>query len=144
MRITKNRHIFNIKQNFLFRQGEGTEIPGYFFFDLMFEYFFGHPLDSTSRRQFALTGGYAFTDFKAQGQTITRLITDLANPPTRSLSPFSAYVTLTRCRGRNNIRLLKYFDEAVFRRHPNEDLREETDHLKELEKRSSNLVGIHM
>ena len=52
---------------------------------------------SIRRRQFALTGAYAFTDIKAQAQTIARLIADLANPPTGKLSPFSAYMTLSRC-----------------------------------------------
>ena len=88
---------------------------------------------SIYRRQFALTAAYAFTDIKAQGQTIPRLIADLAKPPTGHLSPFSTYVTLSRCRGRDNIRLLRDFDETLFLKHPNEDLREEMLRLKTLE-----------
>lgn len=34
------------------------------------------------RRQYALTGGYAFTDIKAQGQTIQVVVIDLRNTPT--------------------------------------------------------------
>jgi len=81
-----------------------------------------------------LTGAYAFTDIKAQAQTIPRLIADLANPPTEKLSPFSAYVTLSRCRGRDGIRLLRDFDEAIFLKHPNEDLKEEMGQLRKLER----------
>ena len=80
--------------------------------------------------QFALTGAYAFTDIKAQAQTIPWLIANLANPPTGKLSPFSVYVTLSRCRGRDGIRLLRDFDEAIFLKHPNEDLKEEMGWLR--------------
>jgi len=88
---------------------------------------------SVIRRQFALTAGYAFTDIKAQAQTIGRLIADLGKPPPMgTLSPFSAYVTLSRSRGRDTIRLLRNFDETLFTKHPNEDLKKEMGRLKEL------------
>jgi hypothetical protein len=35
-----------------------------------------------TRRQMAPTSGYAFTDYKAQGQTLEYVIVDLAKPPT--------------------------------------------------------------
>src|SRR6266542_73479 len=46
------------------------------------------------RRQYAMTAGYAFTDYKSQGQTIEYVIIDIGRPPTGSLSPFSVYVAL--------------------------------------------------
>jgi len=67
-----------------------------------------------------LTEAYAFTDIKAQAQIIPWLIADLANPPTRKLLLFSAYMTLSRCGGRDEIRLLRDFDKAIFLKHPNE------------------------
>jgi hypothetical protein len=72
---------------------------------------------SISRRQYALTGGYAFTDFKAQG-----LIADLRDTPTGKISSFSAYVTLSHSRGRDSIRLLSDFDDGTFMCYPNADL----------------------
>ena len=57
-----------------------------------------------------MTSGYAFTDYKAQGQTIEYVIIDIRKPPTRSLSAFSVYVALSRSRGRDTIRLLRDFD----------------------------------
>jgi len=51
---------------------------------------------SICRCQLALTPGYAFTDYKSQGQTIEYVLIDTSQPPSGSLSPFSAYVTLSR------------------------------------------------
>jgi len=53
---------------------------------------------SVVRQQYAITGGYAFADFKARGQTIEVVIIDL---PTGKISPFSAYRTLTQPRKRH-------------------------------------------
>jgi hypothetical protein len=85
------------------------------------------------REQFALTPAYAFTDYKSQGQTIENVIVDLTRPPSGKLSAFNAYVTLSRSRGRKNIRLLRDFDERLFTVHPHEDLRKEDGRLLELE-----------
>ena len=70
------------------------------------------------RRQMAMTPAYAFTDFKSQGQTLVAIFVDLAPPPKSGLSPFSAYVALSRSRGRDNIRLLRDFDDELFTNHP--------------------------
>ncbi|CAK5283389.1 unnamed protein product [Mycena citricolor] len=35
-----------------------------------------------TRRQYPLTGAYAFTDYRLQGQTLKRVIVDIAMPPT--------------------------------------------------------------
>ncbi|KAJ3574092.1 hypothetical protein NP233_g1995 [Leucocoprinus birnbaumii] len=79
------------------------------------------------RRQLALTQAYAFTDYKSQGQTIPCVVVDLAQPPDRGskLTPFSAYVALSRSRGRDTIRILRHYDESLFTTHPSEDLAEE-------------------
>jgi hypothetical protein len=82
-----------------------------------------------SRRQYALTGGYAFTDIKSQGQTIEVVVADLRNTPTGKISPFSTYVTLSRSRGRDTIRLLSDFDENLFKTHPDPDLEAEMQRL---------------
>ncbi len=74
------------------------------------------------RRQYAITGGYAFTDYKSQGQTIEHVIVDIGRPPSGKLSPFGAYVALSRSRGRDTIRLLREFDEELFQHHPSEHL----------------------
>ncbi|KAF4616631.1 hypothetical protein D9613_008796 [Agrocybe pediades] len=84
-----------------------------------------------TRRKYAITPGYAFTDYKSQGQTIEHIIIDIAKPPSGSLSPFGTYVALSRSRGRNNIRLLRDFDEN---NHPSEDLRKDMERITELDK----------
>lgn len=86
-----------------------------------------------TRRQFALTPGYAFTDYKAQGQTIEYVIIDIGRPPSGSLSAFGIYVALSRSRGRNTIRLLRDFDETLFQNHPSEDLRMDMMRLERLD-----------
>ncbi len=53
----------------------------------------------------------------------------LRDTPMGKISPFSAYVALSRSRGRNTIRLLGDFDEQLFKRHPNQDLAVEMERL---------------
>jgi len=79
-----------------------------------------------------VTAGYAFTDYKSQGQTIEYVIIDIGKPPTGTLSPFSAYVALSRSRGRDTIRLLRDFDDNLFQNHPSEALRKEMIRLEAL------------
>ena len=83
-----------------------------------------------TRRQYAMTAGYAFTDYKSQGQTIEYVIIDIGRPPTGSLSPFSVYVALSRSRGRDMIRLLRDFDPNLFQNHPSEALRQDMKRLE--------------
>lgn len=87
-----------------------------------------------TRRQLALTPGYAFTDYKSQGQTIEYVIIDIGRPPTGSLSAFGVYVALSRSRGRSTIRLLRDFDDVLFQNHPSEDLRLDMIRLEKLNK----------
>ena len=51
------------------------------------------------RRQLGVFPGYAFTDYKSQGQTMECVLVDISKPPSRALSPFSVYITLSRSRG---------------------------------------------
>jgi ATP-dependent exoDNAse (exonuclease V) alpha subunit len=85
-----------------------------------------------ARRQYTMTAGYAFTDYKSQGQTIEYVIIDIGKPPTGTLSPFSVYVALSRSRGRDTIRLLRDFNVNLFQNHPSEALRIEMNRLEEL------------
>jgi hypothetical protein len=89
----------------------------------------GIPVD---RQHIAITPAYAFTDFKSQGQTIESIIIDLGKPPMGSLTPFNAYVALSRSRGRKTIRLLRDFSEKLFTVHPNDELRKEDERLAAL------------
>ena len=52
-----------------------------------------------TRRQIPIVGAYAFTDYRSQGQTIPRLIVDLAPPPTGKLTQFNVYVAMSRSKG---------------------------------------------
>jgi hypothetical protein len=89
---------------------------------------------SIRRRQYTLTGAYAFTDYKAQGQTIEKVVIDLEEPASGgNLSPFNAYVALSRGRGRDSIRLLRDFTTNLFTTHPSEELREEMERLELLD-----------
>ena len=84
------------------------------------------------RSQYAMTAGYAFTDYKSQGQTIEYVIIDIGRLPTGSLSPFSVNVALSRSRGRETIRLLRDFDPNLFQNYPSEALREDMKRLERL------------
>ena len=88
------------------------------------------------REQMALTAAYAFTDYKAQGQTMECVLVDLGKPPTGALNGFNAYVALSRSRGRNTIRLLREIDSKLFTEHPSEILREEDVRLTRLERQT--------
>ncbi|KAG5220343.1 ATP-dependent DNA helicase [Salix suchowensis] len=54
---------------------------------------------TVKRRQLAMTPVYAFTDWKAQGQTMEHVIVDLAEPKANTLDGFHTYVALSRSRG---------------------------------------------
>lgn len=88
------------------------------------------------RKQFPLTPVYAFTDYKSQGQTMKCVIVDIGKPPSGSLTPFNAYIALSRSRGRDTIRLLRDFDDKLFTTHPSEELRQEDLRLTDLEEKT--------
>jgi ATP-dependent exoDNAse (exonuclease V) alpha subunit len=70
-----------------------------------------------------MTPVYAFTDYRSQGQTINPVLIDIGPPPSGGLTPFNAYVALSRGQSRENIRLLRDFDDKIFTEHPSEFLR---------------------
>ncbi|KAF8527303.1 hypothetical protein JB92DRAFT_2698590 [Gautieria morchelliformis] len=76
------------------------------------------------RRQLPLTAAYAFTDYKAQGQTLRPVIVDIGNPPSGGLNVFNAYVAISRGRSREMVRLLRDFNSCIFTNHPSLDLAE--------------------
>ncbi len=88
---------------------------------------------TAKRRQLALTPAYAFTDYKAQGQTIEYVIVDLDESTRNSLDPFHAYVALSRSRGRSTLRLLRGFRTELLTEHPSEHLIPEDDRLDALD-----------
>ena len=84
------------------------------------------------RRQYPITAAYAFTDYRSQGQTLPHVIIDIASPPTGTLTLFNLYVALSRSSGRDSIRLLRDFDENLFKRSHDTALMDEDDRLEEL------------
>jgi len=86
-----------------------------------------------SRTQLPITPAYAFTDYRSQGQTLERCIIDIGKPPTGELTPFNVYVALSRSWGRDNIRLLRDFEDRLFTQHPSEFLRQEDQRLAALD-----------
>jgi ATP-dependent exoDNAse (exonuclease V) alpha subunit len=93
----------------------------------------GKGLKTIRRRQLPVTPAYSFTDYRSQGQTISHSIIDIATPPSGGLTPFNVYVALSRGRGRDNIRLLRDFDEKLLMSHPCEYLRVEDERLMRLD-----------
>jgi hypothetical protein len=87
---------------------------------------------TVTRHQFPMSLAYALTDYRAQGQTIPRVYVDIASPPTGGLSLFSLYVALSRSSGRGTIRLLRDFDENLFKKTHSPALVEEDDRLGRL------------
>lgn len=84
------------------------------------------------RRQFPMTAAYAFTDYRSQGQTIPFVLVDIGTPPTGTLSLFNLYVALSRSSGRESIRLLRDFDDALFLKGHDPVLLAEDDRLESL------------
>ncbi|KAH7930558.1 hypothetical protein BV22DRAFT_1054729 [Leucogyrophana mollusca] len=66
-----------------------------------------------TRRQFPITSAYAFTDYRAQGQTISNSLVDIATPPSGGLTPFNIYVSLSRGHGRDNDERLAQLDSET-------------------------------
>ncbi|KAF9789431.1 hypothetical protein BJ322DRAFT_1177486, partial [Thelephora terrestris] len=80
-----------------------------------------------------ITGAYAFTDYRAQGQTIPYVVVDIAAPPTSGLSLFNLYVALSHSSGQETIRLLRDFDDDMFLQAHVAELLEEDEQLEELD-----------
>ena len=87
---------------------------------------------TVSRTQLPLTLAYAFTDYRAQGQTLEPVIVNIGPPPYGRLTPFNVCVALSRGTSRNNICLLRDFDISLLQQHPSEFLRLEDERLHNL------------
>ncbi|PSS08934.1 hypothetical protein PHLCEN_2v3424, partial [Hermanssonia centrifuga] len=85
------------------------------------------------RRQYPITPAYAFTDYRAQGQTLPYVVVDIATPPSGTLSLFNLYVALSRSSGRQTIRLLRDFDEKLFMQAHDAELILEDERLGQLD-----------
>lgn len=83
------------------------------------------------REQLPLTPAYSFTDYRSQGQSIPYVIIDIVTPPSGGLTPFNAYVALSRSVGHKTARLLWDFDDSLFTMAPDKNL---TDLDKQLAK----------
>lgn len=88
------------------------------------------------RRQFPLTGAYAYTDYRSQGQTIQYAIIDIAPPPCGTLTLFNLYVAFSRCCGRDSIRLLRDFDDEMLLSSHDIELLNEDARLESLNKKT--------
>ena len=86
------------------------------------------------RYQYPITGAYALTDYKAQGQTLSHVIIDIARPPRGTLSLFNLYVALSRSSGRSTIRLLRDFDAKLLQQSHNSFLLTEDDRINRLDR----------
>ena len=91
------------------------------------------------RSQFPITLAYAFTDYRSQGQTLPYVIIDIASPPTGTLSLFNLYVALSRSSGRHSIRLLRDFEDKLFKREQDRELMSEDLRLETLNDESKRL-----
>ena len=88
---------------------------------------------TVKRQQFPMTAAYAFTDYRSQGQTIPCVLVDIASPPTGGLSLFNLYVALSRSSGRSTIRLLRDFNDEIFKAAHDPELLAEDDRLDYLD-----------
>ena len=88
---------------------------------------------TVQRRQFPLTAGYAFTDYRLQGQTIMYVLVDIASPPSGGLSLFNLYVALSHSSGQKTIRLLRNFDDQLFAKEHDQPLIREDTRLEQLD-----------
>jgi hypothetical protein len=76
--------------------------------------------------------------------TLNNPIVDIGPPPYGALTPFNIYVALSRGTGRDNIRLLRDFDEKLLQQHPCEYLRLEDERLSQLNETTKQLWEMQM
>jgi hypothetical protein len=94
-----------------------------------------------TRLQLPLEAAYSFTDIRSQGQTIQHVVVDISKPPTGpNITPFNAYVAISRGRGRQTIRLLRNFQDSLFTTPPSNDLLREDVRLGTLDLATPNAV----
>ncbi|KAJ6453999.1 hypothetical protein DFH09DRAFT_1298158 [Mycena vulgaris] len=86
---------------------------------------------------FPVTGAYAFTDYRSQGQTLAYVYVDTGTLPAGGLSLFNLYVALSRSSGRDTIRLLRDFDDEIYKKGHEPELLAEDDRLEGLNEDTS-------
>ncbi|KAH7904012.1 hypothetical protein BJ138DRAFT_1019737 [Hygrophoropsis aurantiaca] len=85
-----------------------------------------------NRKQLPLLPAYAFTDFKAQGKTFSKVILDVSSA--RFLQ--NAYVMLSRATSLKNMAILRLFGSKVIHSDLSAEFREEFSRLRELDERT--------
>jgi hypothetical protein len=96
---------------------------------------------TVTRLQFPLTLAFAFTVFKAQGQTFSKLIVDLTKPENGPLPINYAYTAIGRATNYNSILILRPFKQSCIKSKPCKSLLNELKRFQQLEKETiSNLV----
>ncbi|KAG9125042.1 hypothetical protein FRC07_009216 [Ceratobasidium sp. 392] len=88
---------------------------------------------SVRRFQLPIAPAYAFTDYRAQGQTLPFAVIDIAEPPAGGkLNQANVYVALSRCSGLENVRILRDFDRTILQKPIDFDLMREDERLEDL------------
>ena len=70
-----------------------------------------------------------FTDHKAQGQTLEHVLIDIGTTKKFPVTPLSVYMA-SWSRRKDSVWLLRDFNNAIFMRHPSEDLWKEDERLE--------------
>jgi hypothetical protein len=94
-----------------------------FLSEVKFNIHYGNnPKTKMHHKQYPLCAAYAFTDHKAQGQTIEYVIVNIGPTEKFPVDPFTAYVAPSQSQGQDMIWLLRDFNDVIFTKHPSEDL----------------------
>ena len=94
--------------------------------ELRFEHGASHRCCTISRKQVPIEPGFAMTVHKAQGQTMKRVIVDLASC-TGTEAP---YVMVSRATSLQGVKVLRKFDDKQIKKRRSEELRTEFDRLQ--------------
>jgi len=89
----------------------------------------GMRITGFTRRQLPLIPGYAYTDFKSQGRSLSKAIVDLATARGQG-----AYVMLSRVRSLSGVIILRWFPASKLYHNLSEELRNELSRLDILRK----------
>ncbi|KAG9046207.1 hypothetical protein FS837_004878 [Tulasnella sp. UAMH 9824] len=90
-----------------------------------------------TRHQYALVPAFAFTDYKAQGQTLNHVVIDIGQPARGHISQFNGYVAISRGTGPENLHFLRDFDARLFKSGTDEDLAAEDARLEALNQQTT-------
>jgi hypothetical protein len=84
---------------------------------------------TVSRSQLPLLPAYAYTDYKAQGRSLTKVLVDLSG--CRTLQ--SVYVMLSRAGSLQDITIVRWFPPKKITQRLQEEFRVEFEHLRKLD-----------